>query len=549
MPDTPSGAQKEQTPPGAQKPSTPRGVQKPPTSSGVQKPPTSSGVQKPPTSSGVQKPHDYEPVIGLEVHAELQTRSKMFCTCPVVDSVEAAPNRAVCPVCAGMPGVLPVLNQQAVEYGLRVALALECTLPPQSVFARKNYFYPDLPKGYQISQYEYPLAVYGKLAILTHKGEQVVRIRRVHLEEDTGKLTHVNAANPPEAGGNYSLVDLNRAGVPLLEIVSEPDLHSLEAVRAYATALRALLRYLGVNSGDMEKGVIRFEANVSIRPRGVTELGTRVEIKNLNSFRALERAVGFEIQRQANLANKGQAVAQETLGWDEAKGVTFTQRSKEDAHDYRYFPEPDLPPLVIEKEWIEQVRAGLPELPYARFLRFQKQYELSAYDANLLVSDQEVAVYFEAAAAAAEGVAPKIMANWILGDLFSLLNQRSEGIATLKVTPAGLAELVKLVSQERINAATAKNVLAEMAASGKTASRIITEGSLQQISDTSSIAGLVEKVLRQHTQEVDSYLAGKETLAQWFFGQVMRAAQNQANPQVVRAELQRQLQALKEKDL
>jgi aspartyl-tRNA(Asn)/glutamyl-tRNA(Gln) amidotransferase subunit B len=490
-------------------------------------------------------PKEYEPVIGLEVHAELQTRSKMFCACPVVDSVQAAPNSTVCPVCAGMPGVLPVVNQQAVEYALRVALALECTLPHSSMFARKNYFYPDLPKGYQISQYEYPLAIYGKLSILTHKGEQVVRIRRVHLEEDTGKLTHITTPNPQGAGENYSLVDLNRAGVPLLEIVSEPDLHSLEAVRAYATALRALLRYLGVNSGDMEKGVIRFEANVSIRPRGVTELGTRVEIKNLNSFRALERAVGYEIQRQANLANNCQAVVQETLGWDEAKGVTFTQRSKEDAQDYRYFPEPDLPPLVIEKEWIEQVRSSLPELPYARFQRFQKQYELNAYDANLLVSDQDVAVYFEAATAAA-GVPPKTLANWILGDLFSLLNQRSESIASLKVSPAGLAELVKLVSQEQINAATAKNVLAEMAATGKPASRIITEGSLQQISDSSSIAGLVEKVLRQHPQEVDSYLAGKEAVAQWFFGQVMRAAQNQANPQVVRAELQRQLQVLKE---
>jgi aspartyl-tRNA(Asn)/glutamyl-tRNA(Gln) amidotransferase subunit B len=280
---------------------------------------------------------EYEPVIGLEVHAELQTRSKMFCTCPVVafrtpilgvafrtpilgvDSTQALPNTAVCPVCAGMPGVLPVVNQQAVEYALRVALALECTIPPSSIFARKNYFYPDLPKGYQISQYEYPLALYGKLAIQTIKGEQSIRIRRVHLEEDTGKLEHIHKEKE-----NYSLVDLNRAGVPLLEIVSEPDLHSPEAVRAYATALRALLRYLGVNSGDMEKGVIRFEANVSVRPRGATELGTRVEIKNLNSFRSLERSVGYEIQRQTNLAVKGQRVIQETLGWDEAKGITAT---------------------------------------------------------------------------------------------------------------------------------------------------------------------------------------------------------------------------------
>lgn len=482
----------------------------------------------------------FEPVIGLEVHAELQTRSKMFCSCPVVDSTQSAPNVTVCPVCAGMPGVLPVVNQQAVEYALRVALALECSIAPSSLFARKNYFYPDLPKGYQISQYEFPLAQYGRLAIFTPQGEEVIRIRRVHLEEDTGKLTHVTRGDD-----GYSLVDLNRAGVPLLEIVSEPDLHSLEAVRAYATALRALLRYLGVNSGDMEKGVIRFEANVSVRPVGSPVLGTRVEIKNLNSFRAMERATAYEIQRQTEVIRQGGQIVQETLGWDEASGITFSQRSKEEAHDYRYFPEPDLPPLVVETEWVERVRASLPELPQARLLRFQAQYGLGPYDASLLVADQAIASYFEQAAAAAPGLPAKNLANWLLGDLFSLMNQANLPIGEVRIPPAGLAELVNLVSEGAINQTTAKTVLAKMFASGDSAGAIITRDELSQISDNTFIAGLVEQVLTQNPQEVASFLDGKETVSQWFFGQVMRSARGQANPKVVRAELDRQLEALK----
>ena len=331
---------------------------------------------------------DYESIIGLEVHAELATRSKMFCACPVVDSTVAAPNVAVCPVCSGMPGVLPVVNRRAVEYALRVALALECEINFTSVFARKNYFYPDLPKGYQISQYELPLARHGRLVILTGQGECLVQIRRVHMEEDTGKLTHVS-----QNGQVYSLVDLNRAGVPLLEIVSEPDLHTAEEVRAYATALRSLLRYLCVNSGDMQKGVLRIEPNISVRPAGSQGYGTRTEIKNLNSFRALERSVAYEIQRQIESLSQGQPVVQETRGWDETRGVTFTQRVKETEDDYRYFPEPDLPPLVVEKHWVEEIRSSLPELPAARLRRFQQQYGLSAYDADVLVSDRPVADY------------------------------------------------------------------------------------------------------------------------------------------------------------
>jgi aspartyl-tRNA(Asn)/glutamyl-tRNA(Gln) amidotransferase subunit B len=482
----------------------------------------------------------FEPVIGLEVHAELQTRSKMFCSCAVVDSIQSAPNRAVCPVCAGMPGVLPVVNQQAVEYALRVALALECTIAPSSLFDRKNYFYPDLPKGYQISQYEYPLAQYGRLIILTSTGEETIRIRRVHLEEDTGKLTHVSRGDD-----GYSLVDLNRAGVPLLEIVSEPDMHSLEAVRAYATTLRALLRYLGVNSGDMEKGVIRFEANVSVRPEGVATLGTRVEIKNLNSFRALERSMAYEIQRQTELIRKGGTVSQETLGWDEASGVTYSQRSKEEAHDYRYFPEPDLPPLVVEAEWVERVRASLPELPQARLLRFQTQYGLSLYDASVLVAEQAVADYFEQTAAAEPGLPAKNIANWILGDLFSLMNQNNTAISDLRIRPTGLAELLQMVNLGTINTTTAKSVLAEMLSTGESAQAITTRKGLGQISDDTFISELVEQVLNRSPQEVASYLGGKETVSQWFFGQVMAAAKGQANPKVVREALKRRLDELK----
>ncbi len=419
---------------------------------------------------------EFEPVIGLEVHAELQTKSKMFCACEVVDSTQTAPNTAVCPVCSGMPGTLPVVNEKAVDYAIRVALALQCQVQRTSIFARKNYFYPDLPKGYQISQYESPLALNGKLAIRTSEGEQVIRVRRVHLEEDTGKLTHVE-----RDGKSYSLVDLNRAGVPLLEVVSEPDLHSAEAARAYGEALRDVLRYLEVNSGDMEKGVIRFEANVSVRPKVeagalAAPLGTRTEVKNLNSFRALERSILYEIDRQSKILSKGGKIEQETLGWSEARGETYSQRSKEEAHDYRYFPEPDLPPLVVEPDWIQRASRKLPELPHAKYQRFMSQYALSAYNAWRLVEEPDVANYFERTAASAPA---QSVANWILGDLFSLVNQSDAGkgdagaFSRLKVAPEALAELVTIVSEGQINLTTAKEVLAEMFGSGKRAAEIV----------------------------------------------------------------------------
>lgn len=479
----------------------------------------------------------YESVIGLEIHAELQTQSKMFCGCRVVDSNQAEPNVAVCPVCVGMPGMLPVVNQQAVEYGLMVALALGSSINPRSIFARKNYFYPDLPKGFQISQYDEPLARHGKLTIHTSQGIRVIRVRRVHLEEDTGKLTHIEGA---------SLVDLNRAGVPLLEIVSEPDLRSAEEARVYAETLRSILKYLGVNSGDMQKGLMRIEPNVSVRLADSDEFGTRTEIKNLNSYRALERGIDFEVMRQVKILEEGGRVRQETVGWDEARQVTFVQRVKEGEEDYRYFPEPDLPPLVVDREWVEHVRGILPELPEAKFMRFQDQYELSAYDAQVLVSEIDIAQYFEAVIEISPGISPKTAANWIVGELFGLMNESGLDIVALKVSPKALGGLLELVGNGSINNSIAKVVLKDMFQSGKSATQIVADRGLRQISDLEKIAGMVEVVLKENPEQVASYLNGKSGLANWFFGQIMRSVQGKANPQVVRTELERQLAFLED---
>ena len=479
--------------------------------------------------------------IGLEVHAELMTHSKMFCSCAVVDSTQAEPNTSVCPVCAGMPGVLPVVNRQAVELAIRVALALGCQVASTSLFARKNYYYPDLPKGYQISQFEYPLAEHGVLMVNTSLGERTIRVHRAHLEEDAGKLIHVT-----KDGHSYSLVDLNRAGVPLLEIVSEPDMHSVEDARAYAMGLHSLIRTLKVCSGDMEKGVMRFEANVSMRPSPQDELGTRVEIKNLNSFKSMERAILFELDRQQAILESGGKVSQETVGWDDAKGATFLMRSKEEAHDYRYFPEPDLPPLVVEAEWVERVRSELPELPFERAKRLESQYHLRAEDARLLVEDYVTADYFEQSAAAAKDVPAQTVANWVLGELGAWMNQSGEHLDQLKVKPEGLAELLVSLTAGKINQNTAKSILNEMLQSGQSANAIIKAKGLEQVSDSSFIADLVKQALAESPDEVASYLKGKETLENWFFGQVMKAAKGRANPGVVREELHQQLIALKE---
>jgi aspartyl-tRNA(Asn)/glutamyl-tRNA(Gln) amidotransferase subunit B len=486
---------------------------------------------------------EYESVIGLEVHAELMTNSKMFCGCRVVDSVEASPNTAVCPVCLGMPGMLPVINKRAIELAIRVALALNCTIQSHNVFARKNYFYPDLPKAYQISQYELPLATDGwvDLALDANEGEDKqkrIRIRRVHLEEDTGKLTHLD-------NGQGSLVDFNRSGVPLLEIVSEPDMRSVGEARAFAMKARQILRYLGVNSGDMEKGVIRFEANVSLRPAGSDQLGTRTEIKNLNSFRALTDASAFELERQRLTLEAGGVVVQDTMGWSESRRKTFSQRGKEEAHDYRYFPEPDLPPLAISPNWVEEIRASLPELPDVKIANYVTNHRLTAYEAGVLAEDRPVAEWYEATVAA--GANPNSVANWMINVLFSLMNEHKQSIEKILVTPAGLVELLKLVDEGTINNNTAKEVLASMFTTGKSAHEIVSEEGLAQISDKDQISDLIAQVLSENPEQVNGYLQGKENLRGWFVGQVMRASQGKANPALVNKLLSQQLAALQEK--
>jgi aspartyl-tRNA(Asn)/glutamyl-tRNA(Gln) amidotransferase subunit B len=481
---------------------------------------------------------EFEPVIGLEIHAELQTRSKMFCACPVVDSTTAEPNRYVCPVCAGMPGTLPVPNQRAIEWTILTGLALNCEIAEYSLFYRKNYFYPDLPSEYQRSMYDYPLCLNGYLEIDTPEGTKRVRIRRVHIEEDTGKLLHV---------GGATLVDFNRAGVPLMEIVTEPDMHSVEEVKAFAIALRTLLRYLRVNSGDMEKGVIRFEANVSVRPKGETRLGTRTEIKNLNSFRALVRAVEYEIRRQIEIVRAGGQVEQETMGWDEARGVTVPQRSKEHAHDYRYFPEPDIPPLAISREWVERIRSMLPELPRARRERFEREYGLTRYEADLLTEDHAVADYFEEAVRhARQGdppLEPRTLATWITGELFRLMNEAGVEIGDVRVPPTALVDLIRMVQRGEINLNTGKMVLREAFETGEAPRRIVEARGLTQIRDVEALRAIVLRVIEENPREVESYLRGKEGVLKWFVGQVMRATRGQADPQRVNELVREALEA------
>ncbi len=488
------------------------------------------------------EPQNYLIDIGLEVHVELATRTKMFCGCRVVEPARVEPNSAVCPVCMGMPGALPVINKKAVEFGVRAALALGCTVAETSIFARKNYYYPDLPKGYQISQYEQPLAVNGILPIQTEGGLREIRIRRAHLEEDTGKLTHVK-----EDSRSYSLVDLNRCGVPLLEIVSEPDMHSVEEVRAYSFGLRRLLRYIEITSGDMEKGAMRFEANLSLRPVGSETLGTRVEIKNLNSFRAMEQAILYQIEQQTTALRAGKKVKQQTLGWNEAEGKTQAQRSKEEAEDYRYFPEPDLPPLLIERHWINTLLEQQPELPFAKSKRFTEQYHLPTQDVERLVEEKSMADYFEACLKISPDLSPRILANWMTGDLFGWMKEHNQGIQEIKVSPAGLVELLHLLEAKEVNQATAREVLAVMLMSGQPAKEIVAQKGLGIISDSSFIQVQIKQVLADHPKEVDQYLNGKETLAHWFFGQVMALCKGKADPAVIKLEIENELGKLKSK--
>ena len=485
---------------------------------------------------------DYETIIGLEVHAQLLTKSKMFCHCSA-DYANAAPNTHVCPVCLGMPGVLPVINQQALEYAVMTALALNCTIPEYSKFDRKNYPYPDLMKGYQISQYDAPLGVKGWLDIeIDGSKKKRSGITRVHLEEDTAKLIH--RSNPGE--GTYSLVDVNRAGVPLLEVVSEPDMHSPEEARLYLMKLRTILQFLGVSSGNMEEGSFRCDANISIRPVGTTQSSVKVEVKNMNSFRAVYRALEYEEQRQRGVLEKGERLVQETRGWVEERGVTVSQRSKEYAHDYRYFPEPDLPPLTFSRKWVEELRSHLPELPDARRDRFMAQYGLSYYDASLLTSSKAMADYFQACLKKKEGLShqkrAKAVSNWILGDFTRLLHATDTEIGNSRVSPEHLVEMLDLMDEGTLSGAAAKTVFEEMFHSGKRAAQIIAEKGLTQISDTKEVEEIVSQVITNNAQAVEDFKKGKEQALTFLVGQVMRQTKGRANPPLVNRLLKKKLE-------
>ncbi len=471
----------------------------------------------------------YEAVIGLEIHAQLLTRTKAFCGCEA--AFGAPPNTHVCPVCLGMPGTLPVLNAMAVEMAARAALALGCTVHEQSIFARKHYFYPDLPKGYQISQYDRPLATGGRLG--------GVRITRVHMEEDAGKSIHHGFPDSDRA----TYVDGNRAGVPLIEIVSEPDMRSAAEASEFFERLREILMTLGVNDGNMEEGSLRCDANVSVRPAGVTALGTKTEIKNVNSFRFLRRAIEHEIERQTALVQQGTPVRQETRLWDSGAGVTVAMRSKEEAHDYRYFPEPDLPPLTLERAWIDNLRSSLPELPAARIARLMADHGLGEYDAETLVrAVPGGADYFETMVRA--GAASKAAANWLLGDVQRVLKEQGDeplGAFALRVPPASLAELLTMLDQGAISGPIAKQVFETMAAQGGSAKAIVEAAGLGRIADTGAIEAIVDDVLAANAEAVEQYRAGKAQAFGFLVGQVMKASKGRADAPAVHALLRKKL--------
>ncbi len=469
---------------------------------------------------------DWKPIVGLEIHAELLTQSKMFSACPVVDSVTAPPNTAVDPVSLGLPGTLPVINMEAVEMAMMVGLALNCEIPAINQFARKSYFYPDLPKGYQISQYDRPLSVKGTLDIdLSDGTTRTIRIRRAHLEEDTGKSIHIDG---------YSLIDYNRAGVPLLEIVTEPDIHSAEEAETFARKLRSILQYLGVNDGDMSKGVMRVEPNISVMHKDDTGFRTRTEVKNLNSIRSLFRSIEYEVKRQIKAWESGEGVRQATMGWDEVRQRTVIQRYKESADEYRYFPEPDLPVLEVNRDWVERVRGRLPELPDAKRDRFMNAFGLSRYDASVLTAEQAVAAYYDAVIAG--GANPKSAANWITGNLFSLMNR--DGIerecAAEKIAPEKLAALVKMVDDGIINKATGVIVLGDMWETGAPAESIVQAKGLGQISDTGAIEEAISKVLADNAKMVEEYLGGKDKLFNPIVGKIMAAMSGRGNPALIK---------------
>ena len=472
----------------------------------------------------------FEPVIGLEVHAQLKTKTKIFCSCST--AFGAAPNTHTCPVCLGMPGVLPVLNKKVVEYTMRMAIATHCTLARESRFARKNYFYPDLPKGYQISQYELPIAQHGHIDIEINGSPQRIGITRIHMEEDAGKLGH-------DPDRPISMVDFNRTGVPLIEIVSDPDIRSPEAAGAYLRQLRSIVRYLGICDGNLEEGSFRCDANVSIRPKGSETFGTRTELKNLNSFKHVEKALQYEINRQKETLMDGGRVVQETRLWDPNKNKTTSMRGKEEAHDYRYFPDPDLLPLVIDEQWIEVVKSSLPELPDQKKRRFIAQYGLPSYDAQLLTSDRELADYFEDCVLSFAN--PKQISNWIMGPLLGLLNAQGKTIDASPISTHDLARLLELIEKGTISGKIAKSVFDEMAQTGKPPQKIVEEKGLVQITDTGAIDEIVSKVISNCPKEVAAYKNGKSKLLGFFVGQVMKATRGKANPKLVNEILKKKL--------
>jgi aspartyl-tRNA(Asn)/glutamyl-tRNA(Gln) amidotransferase subunit B len=484
---------------------------------------------------------EYETVIGLEVHAQLLTKSKMFCRCSA-EYVDAPPNTHVCPVCLGMPGVLPTINKRAIEYAIMTALALNCSISENTRFDRKNYPYPDLMKGYQISQYDNPLSHQGWLTIEVGGKNKRIGITRVHQEEDVAKLVH----RTDPSGESYSLVDVNRAGVPLMEIVSEPDIRSPEEAREYLMKLHSILQYLGVSTGNMEEGSFRCDANVSIRPAGSTKFMSKVEVKNMNSFKAVYRALAYEVERQRKVVEEGGRLVQETRGWVEEKGATVSQRSKEQAHDYRYFPEPDLPPLSVSREWVEEIKARLPELPDARRDRFVSQLGLSRYDASLLTVSKAMADYFESCLKLMpQGVdtekKAKAVANWLLGEFNRLLNATGTEIEKSKLTPRHLVEMLDLIDKGTLSTKMAKEVFEEMFHSGKKASEIVKDKGLAQISSSLELDGIIEQVIAANPQAVADFKQGKEQALKFLVGQAMKATRGQANHRIVNDLLRRKL--------
>ena len=476
----------------------------------------------------------YEAVIGIEIHCQLRTVSKMFCACSTAYD-GAAPNTHCCPVCLGLPGALPVINRRAVELVLLTGLAIEATTPEATRWDRKNYFYPDLPKGYQISQYDLPLASAGRLTVETSDGPVTIGITRAHLEEDTAKLVHATDAT----GRKVSLVDFNRSGAPLMEIVTDPDIRSAEAARRYAEELQLLLRTIGASDADMERGQMRVEANVSLRPRGSEAFGTRVEVKNMNSFRSVERAIDYEIARQAAALDAGETLRQETRGWSDDRGETYHMRSKETSDDYRYFPEPDLPPLHVEPVWLDELRASMPELPAARRARYVGVAALSTYDAAVLVADPDATELFEATLSADPAVSPKTAANWVTGEYLRLRNAG----AVASIDPVQLAAIIRAVDDGSISRANAKEVLAAHVADGRTALAIITERGFVRISDDGAVAAAVDEVLAANPAAVADYRAGKQQAVGFLVGQVMKATRGQADAALVQRRIRERLDA------